>query len=132
KGGAAAVAGFVHAVAALRPSGLRVIAELGAVRNSIGADAFVSDEILRSHCGVRVRVGNTDAEGRLVLADLLSHLRERALSEPAPHLLSVATLTGHSARAVGPYSIALDNAPARAAGVAERLAAIGDLWGDPF
>jgi leucyl aminopeptidase len=132
KGGAAAVAGFVHAVARLRPKGLRVIAELGMVRNSIGADAFVSDEIVTSHAGVRVRIGNTDAEGRLVLADLLSHLRLRALSEPAAWILSVATLTGHAVRAVGSYSIALDNRAARQAGVAARLAEAGDAWGDPF
>lgn len=132
KGGAAAVAGFLHTVARLRPRGVRVVAELGVVRNSIGADAFVSDEIIRSHAGTRVRIGNTDAEGRLVLADLLSHLRERALRETGPRLLSVATLTGHSGRAVGPYSIALDNGPARALGIAETLGAAGDLWGDPF
>ncbi|MBI5853275.1 MAG: leucyl aminopeptidase family protein [Planctomycetes bacterium] len=132
KGGAAAVAGFLLAVARLRPRGVRVVAELGVVRNSIGADAFVSDEIIKSHAGARVRIGNTDAEGRLVLADLLSHLRERALAEPGPRILSVATLTGHSGRAVGPYNIALDNGPARALGVAESLASAGDLWGDPF
>src|SRR5690606_38154807 len=116
----------------LRPKGVRVIAELGMVRNSIGADAFVSDEIITSHAGVRVRIGNTDAEGRLVLADLLSHLRVRALSEPAPLIFSVATLTGHAVRAVGSYSIALDNRPAREQGVATRLAEVGDAWGDPF
>jgi leucyl aminopeptidase len=132
KGGAAAVAGFVHAIAALAPRGLRVVAELGVVRNSIGADSFVSDEIIPSHAGVRVRIGNTDAEGRLVLADLLSHLRERALGEPRPHVMSIATLTGHAARAVGVYSIAIDNRPARLLGFAERLAEVGDAYGDPF
>jgi leucyl aminopeptidase len=132
KGGAAAVAGFVMAVAKLAPRGLRVVAELGVVRNSIGADSFVSDEIIPSHAGVRVRIGNTDAEGRLVLADLLSHLRERALGEKKPQLFSIATLTGHAARAVGCYSIAIDNRPARQAGTAQRLAEAGDAFGDPF
>ncbi len=132
KGGAAAVAGFMHAVGTLRPRGVRVLAELGLVRNSVGADAFVSDEIIKSHAGVRVRIGNTDAEGRLVLADLLSHLRVRALEARSPHLFSVATLTGHAHRAMGPYSIAIDNRPARAAGFATRLAEHGDRWGDPF
>ena len=132
KGGAAAVAGLLYAVAHLRPAGVRLVAELGAVRNSVGADAYVSDEILTSHAGVRVRIGNTDAEGRLVLADLLSHLRERALGEPDPRLFTVATLTGHAVRAVGPYSIAIDNRAARQAGVAAALAQTGDLWGDPF
>jgi leucyl aminopeptidase len=130
KGGAAAVAGLVLTLARLAVPGVRVIAELGVVRNSIGSDAFVSDEIIQSHAGCRVRIGNTDAEGRLVLADLLSHLRLDAAKAEAPHLLSVATLTGHAGRAVGPYNIALDNGPAR--GTAERLMAAGDLWGDPF
>ncbi len=132
KGGAASVAGLMHAIGSLQPAGVRVVAELGMVRNSIGAECFVSDEIIKSHAGVRVRIGNTDAEGRLVLADLLSHLREEAQTAKNPCVLSVATLTGHSARAVGPYNIALDNGPARAAGIAEALSAAGDAWGDPF
>lgn len=132
KGGAAAVAGFMQVVSELKPKGLRVVAELGMVRNSIGADAFVPDEIIRGHAGVRVRIGNTDAEGRLVLADLLSHLRAEAHEHPSPYLFSVATLTGHAGRAVGPYSIALDNGPARADGVSARLQEAGERWGDPF
>ncbi len=132
KGGAAAVAGLLLAAAKMQLKGVKLVAELGVVRNSIGADAYVADEIITSHAGRRVRVGNTDAEGRMLLADLLSNLRVRALREKRPHLLSVATLTGHAGRAVGPYSIALDNGPARAARVSERLAEVGDLWGDPF
>ena len=132
KGGGASVAGFVKAICELAPKGVRVVAEIGAVRNSVGAEGFVSDEIITGHSGVRVRIGNTDAEGRLVLADLLSHLREEAASAPGPELFSVATLTGHSGRAVGPYSIALDNGPARDRGTADRLGRVGDLWGDPF
>lgn len=134
KGGAGAVAGILMAAARLKPRGLRIVAEIGAVRNSIGADSFVSDEILRSHAGTRVRVGNTDAEGRLVLADLLSNLRARALTEQGgeAHLFTVATLTGHAGIAVGPYSIAMDNGPARRLEEAQSLARIGDLWGDPF
>jgi leucyl aminopeptidase len=132
KGGAAAVAGLIWTAAKLGVRGVRFVAELGVVRNSVGSDMFVSDEIVTSHAGVRVRIGNTDAEGRLVLADLLSHLRKRALKEPDPRILSVATLTGHAGRAMGTYNIALDNGPARKAGVAESLAKEGDLWGDPF
>ncbi|MBL8748447.1 MAG: leucyl aminopeptidase family protein [Planctomycetes bacterium] len=132
KGGAAAVAGLVLAAAMLKTKGVRIVAELGVVRNSIGSDAFVSDEIVTSHAGCRVRIGNTDAEGRLVLADLLSHLRFDAAKADAPRLFTVATLTGHAGRAVGPYNIALDNGPARALGTAESLAAAGDRHGDPF
>jgi len=132
KGGAAAVAGLLLAAARLRPKGLRIVAELGCVRNSIGAESFVTDEIVRAHSGCRVRIGNTDAEGRLVMADLLSHLRARALQSPGPHVFSVATLTGHAGRAVGPYSIAMDNGPALEADMARSLERVGDRWGDPF
>ncbi len=132
KGGAAAIAGLMLAAATLKLKGVHVVAELGLVRNSIGSDAFVTDEIVPSHAGCRVRIGNTDAEGRLVLADLLSHLRLDAAKADHPHLLSVATLTGHAGRAVGPYNIALDNGPARATGTAEALMAAGDALGDPF
>jgi leucyl aminopeptidase len=124
KGGAGGVAGFVLAAALLQVPGLEIVAELGNVRNSIGPDAFVADEIIRSHGGARVRIGNTDAEGRLVLADLLSHLRARALGAVAPHLFTVATLTGHAGRAVGPYG----NKKSGAA--CERIAAIGETFGE--
>ncbi|RUO78286.1 leucyl aminopeptidase family protein [Pseudidiomarina taiwanensis] len=131
KGGAAGVAGFVKTVAAMAPKDINVIAELGCVRNSIGADAFVADEIITAHSGVRVRIGNTDAEGRLVLADLLSHLRERALSSVKPQLFSVATLTGHAALAKGPYTALVPNAVARSARLAEGLFEAGEQAGDP-
>lgn len=132
KGGAAAVAGLFLAAAQLRPAGIRMVAELGCVRNSIGAESFVTDEIIQAHSGCRVRIGNTDAEGRLVMADLLSHLRLQAVKAPNPHIFSVATLTGHAGRAVGPYSIAMDNGPALDLGMARDLERVGDLWGDPF
>lgn len=132
KGGGASVAGLALAAARLRPEGVRLVAEIGAVRNSVGADALVSDEIITAHSGCRVRIGNTDAEGRLVLADLLSHLRTEAMEAPMPRMFSVATLTGHAGRAVGPYSVCLDNGPARSEGVSEGLGRAGDLWADPF
>jgi leucyl aminopeptidase len=132
KSGAAALIGLFAAAALLRPANVRLIAELGMVRNSPGPDAYVTDEILTSHAGVRVRVGNTDAEGRLVLADLLSHLRLDALAAAHPVLLSVATLTGHAGRAVGQYGIAVENGPAHRAAIAPTLAAGGEAWGDPF
>lgn len=132
KGGAAAAAGLVLAAAKLGLKGVRLVAELGCVRNSIGSDAFVADEIITSHAGCRVRIGNTDAEGRLVLADLLSHLRVDAEKATAPELFTVATLTGHAGRAVGDYNIALDNGPARARRTSEALMCHGDQLGDPF
>jgi leucyl aminopeptidase len=132
KGGAAAVAGVFRVLSLLRPRGVRVVGALGVLRNSIGPDGYVSDEIIRSHAGVRVRIGNTDAEGRLVLADLLSHLRVSALEAETPFIVSLATLTGHAHRAVGTYSILIENGPARNARVADSLDALGEAWGDPF
>lgn len=130
KGGAAGVAGFMKTLSLLAPKGIKVIAELGAVRNSIGADAFIPDEIITSHAGIRVRVGNTDAEGRMLLADLLSHLREDAVNAINPELFSVATLTGHAAVAFGPYTALVENKPARDQCIAQKLFAHGELCAD--
>jgi leucyl aminopeptidase len=130
KGGAAGVAGFMKTLSLLAPKGIKVIAELGAVRNSIGADAFIPDEIITSHAGIRVRVGNTDAEGRMLLADLLSHLREDAVNAINPELFSFATLTGHAAIAFGPYTALVENKPARDQGIAQKLFAHGELCAD--
>ncbi len=132
KGGAGAVIGLLRAVAARRPKGVRVVGLVGLVRNSVGEEAFVSDEIITARSGVRVRIGNTDAEGRLVLADLLARGREIAADAPDPVLMSVATLTGHVYRAFGPYTGVNANAAARARGVPDALDALGELWGEPI
>ncbi|XOV81108.1 MAG: M17 family metallopeptidase [Aestuariibacter sp.] len=131
KGGAASVAGFMKMLAELQPSGLKVVAEIGAVRNSLGSEAFVADEIITSRAGVRVRIGNTDAEGRLLLADVLTHLSELAKGESEAQFFSVATLTGHAARAVGPYTALVENGKAREHGVTAKLVSSGDAIGDP-
>ena len=102
------------------------------VRNSIGEESFVSDEVSASHAGVRVRIGNTDAEGRLVLADLLSSLRLSAKDAVNPVVSSVATLTGHVIRAFGPYIGAIENGVARGKGVIASLAQGAEQWGEPM
>ena len=132
KGGAGAVAGLVRALAALKLPGVHVVGLLGLVRNSIGEESFVSDEIIRSRAGVRVRIGNTDAEGRLVLADLLAAGKDIADGAPEPMLMSVATLTGHVYRAHGPYVGAIGNAPARVRGDLDALDALAEEWGEPL
>ncbi|GGI72666.1 M17 family metallopeptidase [Shewanella gelidii] len=132
KGGAAAVAGLMKTLSLLKPKGIRVIAQLGLVRNSIGSEAFVTDEIIASHAGCRVRIGNTDAEGRLVLADLLSHLRAKAVKAVKPQLFSVATLTGHVVRAYGGYTALVENSVAKREKVAEELQQVGQTWGEPL
>jgi len=134
KGGASAVAGFFKTASLLPLKGIQLVAELGFVRNSIGSDAYVADEIIKSHAGVRVYVANTDAEGRMVLSDLISHLRVKAIAEnlPKPQFFTCATLTGHAARSVGHYPITLDNPIARDRGTSVDLQRVGEVWGDPF
>lgn len=131
KGGAAGVAGFVKAIAELNPENLKVVAEIGAARNSIGSDAFVSDEIIKAHSGVRVRIGNTDAEGRLAMADCLSHLRQEAVDAVNPSLYTVATLTGHAALSKGPYTALVPNGQAQQSGLTDKLLRASEYWGDP-
>eukprot|EP00091_Calanus_sinicus_P011876 TRINITY_DN2679_c0_g1_i8.p1 TRINITY_DN2679_c0_g1~~TRINITY_DN2679_c0_g1_i8.p1 ORF type:complete len:204 (+),score=66.51 TRINITY_DN2679_c0_g1_i8:520-1131(+) len=59
KCGAAATAGLMKTIAELQPKGVKVVAALCMVRNSVGANAYVSDEIFTSRAGVRIRIGNT-------------------------------------------------------------------------
>ena len=127
--GAAAVAGIMRVIAERQPKDVRVVALLGAVRNSIGSDSFVTDEIITSRAGVRVRIGNTDAEGRLVLADLLAALREEAEKTGNASLFSIATLTGHAALANGPYTALVPNG--RGKGHADAIFRAGEELGDP-
>ncbi len=75
---------------------LRVL--IPAVENSVDGNAFRPGDVLQSHKGLTVEIGNTDAEGRLVLGDALS-----LGDEEAPDLLiDLATLTGAARVALGP------------------------------
>lgn len=96
-GGAATVLGLAHMIMALKlPVRLRVL--IPAVENSVSADAFRPQDILTSRKGLTVEINNTDAEGRLVLADALA-----LADEGNPDLIvSMATLTGAARVAVGP------------------------------
>lgn len=132
KGGAGAVAGIMRMVGELEPRGVRVVGYMGMVRNAVDAQAYVTDEVLTGRSGARVRVGNTDAEGRLVLADLLAAANEEARKAPDPVLVTIATLTGHAARAVGPYPVAVENGPAHEGLLGHHLQRVGDLWSEPF
>lgn len=96
-GGSAAVLGLAHMIMALGlPLQLRVL--IPAVENSVSGDAFRPQDILHSRKGLTVEINNTDAEGRLVLADALA-----LADEAKPDLIiSMATLTGAARVAVGP------------------------------
>lgn len=134
KCGAAAVAGFFQTLDILKPKGLRVFGAMPMVRNSIGSDCYVADELVTSRSGVRVRVGNTDAEGRMEMVDCLTFFKEKILKEahPNPQFFSIATLTGHACLAAGEYSIIMDNGPARHLEVSKEIAKTGEKIGDLF
>jgi leucyl aminopeptidase len=83
-------------MAAELPVRLRVL--IPAVENSVSGDAFRPLDVLHSRAGKTVEIGNTDAEGRLVLADALTE----AISEKPAMLLDFATLTGAARVALGP------------------------------
>ncbi len=96
-GGAATVLGLAQMIMALNlPLQLRVL--IPAVENSISGNAFRPQDILTSRKGLTVEINNTDAEGRLVLADALALADET----PPDLLISMATLTGAARVAVGP------------------------------
>ncbi len=96
-GGAAVTLGLAHAVMALDvPVRLRLL--IGAVENSVSGSAFRPGDVLQTRKGLTVEIGNTDAEGRLVLADLLA---EGDREGPAL-MIDCATLTGAARVALGP------------------------------
>ncbi|XP_039267964.1 putative aminopeptidase W07G4.4 [Styela clava] len=132
KCGAAAVAGFFQVLNVMKPKHLKVIGTMSMVRNSVGANCYVSDEIITTRAGVRVRVGNTDAEGRMAMLECLCEAKEIALNEVNPHLYTIATLTGHSIIAMGPnYFCAMDNGPAKITKNVQKLQESGEAFGDP-
>ncbi|MBK0019990.1 leucyl aminopeptidase family protein [Brucella pseudogrignonensis] len=128
-GGAANVLGLASIIMnAKLPVRLRVL--IPAVENSIAGNAFRPSDILQSRKGLSVEIGNTDAEGRLVLADALALADE----EEPELIIDMATLTGAARVALGPdlppfytYDDAL------AAAIAEKAAETADpLWRMPL
>ncbi len=100
--GAAAVIGAMKAIAALAPA-VRVDAIFGAVENMPSGNSYKLGDILKMYNGKRVEIHNTDAEGRLVLADCLAYATE--LKPDA--LVDLATLTGAAVVALGDWYSAL-------------------------
>lgn len=96
-GGAAILLGLTQAVMTLDLP-VRLQLRIGCVENSVSGHAMRPSDVLRTHAGLSVEVGNTDAEGRLVLCDLLA---EAAKDSPA-WLIDAATLTGAARVALGP------------------------------
>jgi leucyl aminopeptidase len=105
------------------PIQLRLL--IPAVENSISGRSYRPSDVLRSRLGLTVEVGNTDAEGRLVLADALAE----ADREQPDLLIDLATLTGAARVALGPELPAIYSTPP---GLAEELRAIGEREADPM
>jgi leucyl aminopeptidase len=123
-GGAATILGLARLVMS-RDLPLRLEMRLGCAENSVSGTAMRPSDVLRTRKGLHVEIGNTDAEGRLVLCDLLDEAVE---ARPAL-MLDVATLTGAARVALGPDLPALfcnDEA------VAAHLLAAGTSSHDPL
>jgi leucyl aminopeptidase len=104
---------------------IRLLVMIGAVENAISGHAMRPMDVLPTRKGLRVEIGNTDAEGRLVLCDLLQFATEH---KPAM-ILDAATLTGAARVALGPDLPALfsnDDA------LADRLLRAGQAVQDPL
>ncbi len=122
-GGAACVLGLARLLLQQEtPIELRVL--IPAVENSVSGTAYRPGDVLRSRRGLSVEIGNTDAEGRLVLADALTEA-----DSGAPDLLiDMATLTGAARTALGPDLPALFSTDE---GLARELTEIGREHADP-
>jgi leucyl aminopeptidase len=123
-GGAAIVLALADALMAARtPIRLRVL--IPAVENSVSGNALRPRDIVRTRSGKTVEIGNTDAEGRLILCDALAE----ADAERPDLLVDCATLTGAARVALGPELQALYcDDDATAAGLLDA----GTATGDPF
>ncbi len=102
-GGAAAVVGTMYALAA-RKANVNAVGIVGLVENMPGSNAQRPGDIVTSMSGQTIEVLNTDAEGRLVLADLLTYAQKRF--KPAA-MVDLATLTGACMVALGQHHAGL-------------------------
>lgn len=100
KAGGCAVMGMIKAISELGLN-IEVHAFIGAVENMIGGDAYKPDDVLTAKNGKTIEVRNTDAEGRLVLADVLGYAQEKV---NADYIFDFATLTGACMVALGSYT----------------------------
>ncbi|PLS15674.1 leucyl aminopeptidase [Bacillus sp. M6-12] len=95
-GGAAAVLGAMEIIGELRPE-QNVVAVIPSTDNMVSGTAFKPDDVITSMSGKTIEVLNTDAEGRLVLADAVTYAKHHG----AEYLVDVATLTGGVVIALG-------------------------------
>lgn len=101
--GGASVVCALHAAALLGVK-RNIVAIVPAAENAIGGNAYLTTSIQTSRQGTTVYIGNTDAEGRLVLADALDYAGQYY---PAQRVMTVATLTGACIMAIGEHACGL-------------------------
>lgn len=101
KSGAVAVLNTIKVIAELKLN-IEVHAIIGAVENMIGGNAYKPDDILRAKNGKTIEVRNTDAEGRLVLADCLCYAQDEI--KDFDYIFDFATLTGACVVGLGEYT----------------------------
>lgn len=102
-GGAAAVLGAADAIGRTKPAGVEVHFIVPTVENLVSGNAYKLNEIIKGYGGTTVEILNTDAEGRLILADALSY----ALEQEPDEIVDLATLTGACVVALGNESAGL-------------------------
>ena len=122
--GGATVLAVLQALTQLKPQNIAVHAMLAATPNMVDSDAFVPDSIIDTTCGKKVEVRHTDAEGRLTLIDAVT----MAQKIKPDLIITIATLTGAAAHAVGPRTALMSNH----AKWEERYAQAAQKAGDPL
>ena len=124
KSGASAVLGMMKAISELNLP-IEVHGFIGAVENMIGGDAYKPDDVLKAKNGKSIEVRNTDAEGRLVLADMLCYAQQEV---QADYIMDFATLTGACVVGVGHYtSGVMSNNPKISSLILESATNAGEL-----
>ncbi|MFG2167584.1 leucyl aminopeptidase [Micromonospora chersina] len=120
--GAAAVGAAMLAVAALKPS-VAVTGYLPMAENMPSGTSYRPGDVITMYSGKRVEVLNTDAEGRMILADAIA----RACEDGADYLFETSTLTGGQVIALGKKIAGVMGTPE----LCERVRAAGDATGEP-
>lgn len=128
--GAAAVLGAAQAIASLRPAGVEVHFIVPTAENTIAANSFKPMDIFRGYGGKTVEIHNTDAEGRLLLADALAYAQEQGVDT----IVDLATLTGACVVALGEVTAGLfSDDDALAGGLLEAAGRAGEgFWRMPL
>jgi leucyl aminopeptidase len=112
-------------IAKLAPD-VAVTGYMACVENGIGAHAYHPGDVIKSRKGLTVEINNTDAEGRLILADALDYAQSR---DKADVIIDLATLTGACMVALGPETAAVFS---DSEALAQRIISTGKEAGEDF